>query len=59
MSKPKKIELDVDFIGGIGSLTIEEEKELSVYFKNRKTQESIVNPVKKKLRPKKSIKSLA
>jgi hypothetical protein len=30
-------ELDVDFIGGLGELTKDEEKELSLYFLSRKT----------------------
>ena len=30
--KTKRIDLDVDFIGGQGSLTIEEEKALSNFF---------------------------
>lgn len=34
--KTKKIELDVDFIGGQGSLTKEEENALSDFFKQRK-----------------------
>jgi hypothetical protein len=34
--KAKKIELDVDFIGGQGPLTAEEEKALSDFFKKRK-----------------------
>ncbi len=34
--KQKKIELDVDFIGGQGALTVEEEKSLSDFFKQRK-----------------------
>ncbi|MBK9732627.1 MAG: hypothetical protein IPO83_15340 [Chitinophagaceae bacterium] len=34
--KTKKIELDVDFIGGQGPLTSTEEKELSDFFKRRK-----------------------
>lgn len=34
--KTHKIEVDIDFIGGQGSLTIEEEKALSAYFKQRK-----------------------
>jgi hypothetical protein len=34
--KQKKIELDVDFIGGQGALTIEEEKSLNDFFKQRK-----------------------
>jgi hypothetical protein len=36
--KLKKIELDVDFIGGAKPLTIKEEKELSDYFKKTKHQ---------------------
>jgi hypothetical protein len=34
--KTNKIDLDLDFIGGQGSLTKVEEKQLSDYFKNRK-----------------------
>ena len=34
--KQRKIELDVDFIGGQGALTVEEEKSLSDFFKQRK-----------------------
>jgi hypothetical protein len=34
--KTKKIELDVDFIGGQRALTIEEEKTLSDFFRKRK-----------------------
>jgi len=34
--KTKKIELDVDFIGGQGSLTMEEENALSDFFKQGK-----------------------
>ena len=34
--KTKRLELDVDFIGGQGSLTIEEETALSKFFKERK-----------------------
>lgn len=42
--KAKKIELDVDFIGGQGSLTEEEENTLSDYFKQRKlTAKRILN----------------
>jgi hypothetical protein len=36
MNKSKKIDLDVDFIGGQGSLTETEEKELSEFFKQNK-----------------------
>lgn len=34
--KHKKEELDVDFIGGEGALTAEEEKALSTYFQQKK-----------------------
>jgi hypothetical protein len=34
--KTIKIDLDVDFIGGQGSLSVEEEKALSEFLKNRK-----------------------
>lgn len=34
--KTKKLELDVDFIGGQGSLTVEEEKALEDFFRQRK-----------------------
>jgi hypothetical protein len=46
--KTKKTELDVDFIGGQGSLTIAEEKVLSDFLKNRKTntKKSINNKFK-------------
>jgi hypothetical protein len=36
MSKSKYKELDVDFIGGKGSLTKEEEKQISEYLKSQK-----------------------
>ena len=35
--RTSKIELDIDFIGGQGSLTTEEEKALSDFFKQRKS----------------------
>lgn len=31
-----KIDLDMDFMGGLGSLTKKEEKELSDFFKNKR-----------------------
>ena len=34
--KSKKVELEVDFIGGMGASTQQEEKALSEYFKKRK-----------------------
>jgi len=59
MSKTKKIELDVDFIGGQGSLTIEEEKALSEFFKQRKLQKSKSVSQTKTSRPAKQLKSIA
>jgi hypothetical protein len=38
--KTKKIELDVDFIGGQTSLTKEEENAISDYIKNSKTKKA-------------------
>ncbi|MCL6462259.1 MAG: hypothetical protein I4O51_10360 [Flavobacterium micromati] len=37
--KTKKSDLEIDSIGGIGYLTIEEEKALSDFFKKKKTTE--------------------
>jgi hypothetical protein len=44
--KTKKIELDVDFIGGQGSLTVEEEKALDNFFRQRKltSKKSLLRP---------------
>ena len=47
--KIKRVELDVDFIGGMGALTPQEEKALSEYFKKRK---QTPNKTKKPSRPK-------
>lgn len=47
--KTKKTELDVDFIGGMGALTSQEEKALSEYFKKRKQTS---NKTKKSTKPK-------
>ena len=47
--KPKKVELEVDFIGGMGALTQQEEKALSEYFKKRKQS---TNKPKKSTKPK-------
>ena len=46
--KTKKTELDVDFIGGQGSMTISEEKALSDFLKKRKaiSKKSIDNKSK-------------
>jgi hypothetical protein len=38
--KTKKIELDVDFIGGQTTLTKEEERTISEYFKKSKSKKS-------------------
>lgn len=48
--KTKKIELEVDFIGGDKPLTAKEEKELSDYFKKTKlkSRKSILQVAKKK-----------
>jgi hypothetical protein len=47
--KTKKIDLDVDYIGGQGSLTDEEEKALSEFFRqSKKTSNKADN---KKIRP--------
>ena len=41
--KHKKVELDVDFIGGQGPLTKEEEKALSEFFKEAKLKKGKVS----------------
>lgn len=38
--RKKKEFFDVDFIGGLGSLTKEDEQKLSEYFKNKKKTQS-------------------
>lgn len=48
----KRKELDVDFIGGQGPLTKEEEKAISDFIKSRKTKKGQV-PLKKTARRKK------
>ena len=50
--KTKKIDLDVDFIGGQGSLTIEEEKALSNFFQQRKSTNKASLKLKRTDRPK-------
>ena len=42
----KKIELEVDFIGGEGALTAAEEKALSDFFKQRKQAKRLVQEAK-------------
>ena len=46
--KTKKIELDVDFIGGQTSLTKEEEQNLSEYFKKNKQKKTKKTTLKTK-----------
>jgi hypothetical protein len=45
--KTKKTESDLDFIGGLGSLTAEEEKALNAYFKKKKTSSISLDDNKK------------
>ena len=47
MSKEKKIELDVDFIGGERSLTKEDEQAISDFLKQRKLQSKTTQRAKK------------
>lgn len=51
----KKIELEVDFLGGQGSLTAAEESALSEFFKKRKMS-SKINPLDKSQRTSKKLK---
>jgi hypothetical protein len=46
--KTKKVELDVDFIGGQTSLTKEEEKTISEYIKKNKSKRSKSTSLKAK-----------
>jgi len=45
--KTKTTITDVDFIGGLGPLTVEEEKALSAYFKKKKLNSQSLNDNKK------------
>ena len=56
--KPKKSELDVDFIGGQTSLTKEEEKALSNFFSQHKTKVNL-SKIKHKSRTPKREKAFA
>jgi len=47
--KTLKKELDVDFIGGEGSLTADEEKALNIFFMKRKKSFDKSNDKKKKI----------
>ncbi|MFZ4061548.1 MAG: hypothetical protein ACOYK5_10025 [Bacteroidia bacterium] len=51
----KKTESDLDFIGGLGSLTAEEEKALSAYFKKKKTNSISLGDQKKSRETKKAL----
>ncbi len=51
----KKNELDVDFIGGQGSLTKEEEKIISDFLKSKSTQKRRAVPRKKTTRRKSTV----
>ena len=50
--KTKKLELDVDFIGGQTSLTKDEEKALSNFFSQRKTKVNLSRIKQKSKTPK-------
>jgi len=53
--KTQKVELDIDFIGGQGDLTEEEEKALSDFFKKKKLAKKAIKEkikVRKPVRPK-------
>ena len=48
--KTKSKELDVDFIGGQGSMTTEEEKQISEFLKNQKLlRNTKLRPTKKEV----------
>lgn len=59
--KTRKNELDVDFIGGEGPLTKEQEKLISDFIKSRKAKKNLPSPkTRRKLAtktPKKKVKS--
>ena len=50
----KKVELEVDFIGGLGPLSPEEEKALSEYFKSQKKSSKQNSTPKRSLSHKRS-----
>ncbi len=52
--RTRKKELDVDFIGGIGSLTEEEEKRISDIIKSQKAKQA-AQRLKRKLTTKKRV----
>lgn len=54
--KTRKKELDVDFIGGVGPLTKEEEKRISEVIKMLKVKKSSTSKPTRKLTTKKKVK---
>lgn len=54
--KTKSKELDVDFIGGQGSMTTEEEKQISEFLKNQKLlRNTKLRPTKKEVAKRKKV----
>ena len=54
--KTRKNELDVDFIGGVGSLTKDEEKRISDFIKSRKVEQKLTHQkTRRKLTTKKRV----
>lgn len=54
--KTRKSELDVDFIGGVGSLTKDEEKRISDFIKSRKVEQKLTHQkTRRKLTTKKRV----
>ena len=54
--KTRKNELDVDFIGGTGPLTKEEEKRISDFIRNHKAKQKLTSQkTKRKLATKKRV----
>lgn len=46
--KKEIVDIDIDFIGGQGPLTVEEEKALTDFFRNKKS--TVENPVQRRKR---------
>lgn len=54
--KTRKNELDVDFIGGVGQLTKDEEKRISDFIKSRKVEQELTHQkTRRKLTTKKRV----
>ena len=53
--KKKTLDIDIDFLGGQGPLTVEEEKALSDFFRKRK--KPIKNPIGRKKSISKEVKT--